>query len=198
VTKPAPRHRPRRASALSALALVLLLAGAACGDDDDSAPSAPTDTSGGPQVGDHVHAAYGIFICDHFEDPLFDAGGDPLGIHTHGDGLIHIHPFSEEAAGDRATLKLFLDDVGVEVTPDGITRPPGVEVRDGDDCNGKPSAVQIAVWDGPDDPTPTLYDGEPTKVPLKADELITIAFAPAGTDIPKPPSASIVGNPGDI
>jgi len=33
-----------------------------------------------------------------------DAQQDVLGIHTHGDGLIHIHPFSDSAAGVNANL----------------------------------------------------------------------------------------------
>ena len=30
---------------------------------------------------------------------FIDAAGDPHGIHTHGDGVIHIHPFTDAAGG---------------------------------------------------------------------------------------------------
>ena len=49
---------------------------------------------------DHWHAAYGMYVCDHFLPPVTDAKEDVLGIHTHGEGVIHIHPFSAAASGD--------------------------------------------------------------------------------------------------
>ncbi|HZM43156.1 MAG TPA: hypothetical protein VFB94_28765, partial [Acidimicrobiales bacterium] len=42
---------------------------------------------------DHWHAAFGVYICGEFQPnpPLFES---PVGIHTHDDGVIHIHPTS--------------------------------------------------------------------------------------------------------
>src|SRR5437660_9818680 len=49
-----------------------------------------TSGSQPPRAGvDHWHVAYGIFICDHFDPAMPDNGQDPVGIHTHGDGIIH-------------------------------------------------------------------------------------------------------------
>ena len=50
---------------------------------------------------DHWHAAYGVYVCDTFLPSWVDAIEDRDGIHTHGDGIIHIHPFSSAASGDR-------------------------------------------------------------------------------------------------
>ena len=46
-------------------------------------------TSAQPSIGDHIHAALDIYVCGQQEPnlPIFEAG-----VHTHGDGLIHIHP----------------------------------------------------------------------------------------------------------
>ena len=46
-------------------------------------------TAAQPSIGDHIHAALDIYVCGQKEPnlPFFEAG-----IHTHGDGLIHIHP----------------------------------------------------------------------------------------------------------
>src|SRR6476619_3770453 len=52
---------------------------------------------------DHWHAAYGVYLCDQFAPPITDTR-DPKGIHTHGDGIIHIHPFVRSSSGNNATL----------------------------------------------------------------------------------------------
>ena len=56
-----------------------------------------------PTLNDHWHAAYGIWNCGQWEPALVDAGQDLNGIHTHTDGVIHIHPFSSASTGNRAT-----------------------------------------------------------------------------------------------
>ena len=57
---------------------------------------------------DHWHTAYGVYICDKFitafPHGLDQNAADPLGIHSHGDGVIHIHPFSSTTSGKNATL----------------------------------------------------------------------------------------------
>jgi uncharacterized cupredoxin-like copper-binding protein len=57
--------------------------------------------TGAPRINqDHWHATYQVFICGQRQRnfPTWEAG-----VHTHGDGVIHIHPFvtSEEGAGAR-------------------------------------------------------------------------------------------------
>jgi len=57
--------------------------------------------TGAPRINqDHWHATYQIFICGKRQPnlPTWEAG-----VHTHADGVIHIHPFtpSEEGAGAR-------------------------------------------------------------------------------------------------
>ena len=51
--------------------------------------------AGDPGLEDHWHTAYNIFVCDEVIPTVFtnDSEDDRTGIHTHGDGLIHIHPF---------------------------------------------------------------------------------------------------------
>src|SRR5687768_11164723 len=53
---------------------------------------------------DHWHAAYVLYLCDYCSQPLSDEGEDKNGIHTHDDNLIHIHPFTQAAAGKNATV----------------------------------------------------------------------------------------------
>ena len=74
------------------------------------------EATSAPRVGDHWHSAYDIYVCSESEVPLNDftfRGGwrgkiiverDPNGLHTHGDGLIHIHPFNSLASGKDAQI----------------------------------------------------------------------------------------------
>ena len=137
---------------------------------------------------DHWHAAIGFDICGDFA-PAVNEDADPLGIHTHGDGVIHIHPFVARSAGARATLGVFLETVKVTATRSRIDLP-GMPVKEnGDKCDGRAAKVRMHVWDSrsPDDEG-REYDGDPGSLRLKDNQLITVAFLPDGVDIPKPPS----------
>ena len=131
---------------------------------------------------DHWHAAYGIYACDEFLPPLTDER-DPKGIHSHGDGIIHIHPFVRSAAGRNATLEVFADAIGLELEDDRLEVPGGETYNAGDDeCDGKDAIVQVKVND-------KLVTEEVASIKLNDGDLITIAFAPKGAELPKPPSA---------
>jgi len=71
-----------------------------------SQPDPFTDLPGPLQNLDHWHSVYGVWDCtanDGAGDwvPKFGSTLDDWGIHSHGDGIIHIHPFFEESAGRR-------------------------------------------------------------------------------------------------
>lgn len=149
-----------------------------------------------PNIGDHWHAAYGIYACDEFLAPLADAGADASGIHTHQDGLIHIHPFSTRYTGEGANLDAFAQQVGLELSDEGFRLPGGEAFQNGDDCGGEPGVVQVKVWDSVSDPDGRVLEGDFGSFAPPESSLVTIAFAPEGTDVPKPPSAGTV--PGDV
>ena len=152
-----------------------------------------------PAIGqDHWHAAYGVNICGKLHPGLTDTQGDRYGIHSHGDGLIHIHPTSANAAGKKAQLGVFLDEVGVELTKTSIDMPDSAKKENGDKCGSKPGRVQVAVWETPDDETATIVKDDPNTLRLKQAQVILIAFVPEGTKLEKPPSAGQVHNPSDL
>lgn len=138
--------------------------------------------------GDHWHSAIAFYVCGSFV-PNLPEGDDPLGIHGHGDNVIHIHPFGASAAGKRATLGVYFDSVSAEVTDDRIGLPGQDSKRNGDRCDNGPGVVQAKVWDtrSPTDPG-RIVEGDPSNIRPQDNQLITIAFVPEGTDIPKPPS----------
>ena len=154
-----------------------------------------------PRVGaDHWHAAIGFYICNQFAANVPDNGQDPLGIHTHGDGIVHTHPFSSQSAGKKAILKVWFDTVGVDASATQFKLPGEASAhKDGQDCNGKPANVVTKVWDTrAASDTGHIVSGDPGNIKLRDQELITIAFVPDGTDIPKPQSEAQLDNLSDV
>lgn len=151
-----------------------------------------------PRLGDHLHAAYGIYLCDDFAPPLADRHGDAKGIHTHSDGLVHVHPTSTSATGKRANLGVFADEIDLEISATSLKLPGQEKRENGDKCGDKEGRVQVVAWDSNADETPTVASGDPRKLKFEEGKLVTIAFAPRGAEIPKPPSAPTVTAPSDV
>ncbi len=148
---------------------------------------------------DHWHVAYAFYLCNgakgEFIPPIPDQT-DPVGIHTHADGVIHVHPFTNSVAGKNAVLGVFTKTVGVTLNA-GELKVPSFKgytshtYHDTDSCGGKPGRVQVQVFTSPADTTGTLWKGDPRQVPLKDKQMITIAFMPKGDKIPPPPASDI-------
>jgi hypothetical protein len=148
-----------------------------------------------PLIGDHWHAAYGVNVCGQWQPPLEDAGPDDSGIHTHGDGLIHIHPFSTRYTGDGANLGAFADMVDLELDDDRLTLPSGETYETGDDCGGRPGRVQVEAFEGPGDPDGELLGGDFADHALGDGEVVVIAFVPEGTETGLPPTVPRLQDP---
>ena len=142
-------------------------------------------------TGDHWHAAYGIYLCDGFQPPI-TSDKDPQGIHTHNDGVIHIHPFTRVVSGRRATFGVFADTVGLSVSEDRVKVPGGKSYKNGDKCGKKKGEVQVFL-------NGDKRLGDPKKIRLRNRDLLVIAFAPAGAEFPKePPTKSQLDNLSDV
>lgn len=153
---------------------------------------------------DHWHSAYGIYICDEFlpDLPEFTAPQNG-GNHTHGDGLIHVHPFSNARAGQNATLVNWFRDAGAmlgggdQLSDDRLGVPGGDTYVEGEDsCDGVEGdpIVQVAVWDAA---IRAVEGEEPDRIVtedfgsirFEADGMAyTIAYAPEGAELPPPPT----------
>jgi hypothetical protein len=142
---------------------------------------------------DHWHAAFGVYICGEFQPnvPLFES---PVGIHTHDDGVIHIHPTSGGGAGENATLGVFLDGAGIDLSNDKLTMNDKTWEEGKDQCDGKDGELVVAQWKDVQDPDskPAIILRDFNDIRFRQNgEGYTIAFVPEGTtDIPKPPSAA--------
>ena len=153
-----------------------------------------------PKVGDHIHAAYGIYVCETFLDPLPDGAPDTLGIHTHGDGIVHIHPFGGAASGKNATMAVWGKTDGIEFSSNGFT-VSGATYENGFDCNGQPATVKLYVWNADDTSTaPQIIESADIGgYRLDKDRLaVTLAVVPDGTDVPPPPSIPTLDNLSDV
>lgn len=171
--------------------------------------SAPTKDLSAPRPdGDHWHTAVGFDICGKFQ-PNIKQFEDPAGIHTHGDGVIHIHPFSlakgkNPFSGKNANLGAYMRFVRQAqgkgtVTAQQIKLPGGVSKVNGDKCGGKTAQVQIKTWKkGEPEEGGQLYTGDPEKLLLQDNLLLTVAFVPKGDKIPQPPSAPQLDKLNDV
>ncbi len=158
-----------------------------------------------PQTTDHWHAAYGTYLCDHFADPLTDIGSDALGIHTHGEGIVHIHPFLNSAAGTNAKTGIFFDQVGLDISNDQISLPSGESMAEDDDqCDGEDAIVQVAKWNSAEaaaagEKPDQIFTDDFRDIRFTADrEAFTIAFLPEGADIPAPESIPTLDDLSDV
>jgi len=156
----------------------------------------------------HWHAAYGMYDCDHFLQPITNQNdsynGVPIGIHTHGDGIIHIHPFTTSASGRNAKLGWFakttgftLTDTVIDVSAPSVGVGDGKKMSTGDTCtvNGKQQTakLKIAVWETRHAAKPVIYTSGFRNIAFTANEMLfTMALVPDGVDIPKPVSEPVL------
>lgn len=157
------------------------------------------DLAGVPQLGDHIHMALAVNVCGKFQPdiPEFES---PVGLHSHGDGVLHIHPFSQLGVGSNATLGRFFQDARegqpkVEVSISNTTLDYlGKKYTEGKStCKGvsKPQ-LRVAYWPDVADATskPQVTTGGFPDVGLnKGGGGITIFYGDPKADIPRPPNS---------
>jgi hypothetical protein len=175
--------------------------------------SRPADGSGSPRVGDHWHAAFGIYVCDTYEPKLIgnkeEGSTDPstgnriydnvqfglTGIHSHDDGIMHWHPYSSKASGNRARLGVFLKVYGIKLSESEVSLP---DDQGGDSwstkdtkCDGKDTVVKVIRWDDyADSSSSETFTSNLSDVRLtKNGQVFVIAIVPKDADVPLPPWA---------
>lgn len=150
------------------------------------------EATSAPRLGDHWHSVYDIYSCvgegNWTWRPKVVVERDPDGIHTHGDGLIHIHPFNSLATGRRAQLGTFFKAFGGYISDSAIKLDTGEVMEEGFDCGGQPAVLTVARFDAQDrNRDPQLYTEGLEEIRfLKNLEAFTIGFLPAGEVPPAP------------
>jgi len=148
------------------------------------------DAVASPRVGkDHWHAVYDVYDCvsDSFM-PAFQGTLDPHGIHSHADGLMHIHPFDGSASGADAKLGVFFDSMGATVNTNEISAPDFATLNAGVECNGQPSVIKIARFQvDPEIKLVQVYDSNLSSIHYDHNrEAFTIARVAPDQEIPQP------------
>jgi hypothetical protein len=164
-----------------------------------TAPPQPADpASGRPQ--DHWHTYLGADICGQWLTPVpaFENSAQnasvQAGIHSHGDGLIHTHPFTTAEAGKNATLGKYAGYGGWSVSSDSIDAWVGPKGDQGDTSWSNGDTCAFGKFKGQKGNLVWAVDGKP-KTGNPSDyhqqdgETIAIGFLPKEAKLGFPPGA---------
>jgi hypothetical protein len=152
----------------------------------------------GPSLGDHWHAALGVNICGWWKENMPEFVSRPgsrvhFGLHTHGDGLIHVEPSSTADTHENATLGRFFDNAGWELTERSIEVWDKTRLVDGAACpslGDRPVKLRWTV-------NGTEQQGDPRRYLLSDQDVIAVTFLPEGEELGPPPQALRLKTPTD-
>jgi hypothetical protein len=184
----------------------------------NEAPKYADQTTG--QAGDHWHTYLAVNVCGEWLDPMpaFEKPYDNpsatfnAGIHSHGDGLIHTHPFQSSEAGTNATIGKFFSYGGWSISEDSIDLGGANSTHK--QWPGPASAPKQTTWSAGETCPFGQYKGEKIEMTWYVDgkektgnpsdyrqqngESVAVYFLPKGADKPFPPDAcSAFANIGD-
>lgn len=153
-----------------------------------------------PEAGeDHWHSSFSVYACDQWLPPT-STTEHGNGIHSHADGLIHIHPSNPQAAGPNATLGEYLSASGALLTDDSYVPGPGEAptiLDEATGCDGAPAELVVARWAAEDpDAGPEVFRSDLAEYRFRTDgEIFTLALLPEGQPVPRDPSTDPVASP---
>lgn len=132
-------------------------------------------------------------ICGKIEPSLPPSPATTtIGIKTPGDGIIKVQPLTAADTGHNATLGRFASHYpGLVLTSSEVRYPGGPLYKNGQSCEGKPGQLEVMNWSNPTATKGTLAAGNPDDLLLENGQLITVAFLPKDSSIPKPPGTVV-------
>lgn len=146
--------------------------------------------------GDHWHNSFGISVCGEWAPPL-TSSRDDHGIHSHQDGVIHIHPWSNQSAYENATLGLFFDTMEITVTDADITLDSGELMSAESGCSGTPATMRLVRWQNPqtEPSNHTTIDADFGAQQFTADGVgYALVIGPADAPVEPPPSTALLSD----
>ena len=173
---------------------VLGVALIALAKNDNSSSKSASAKGPGAKLGDHWHAAIGINVCGTWQANLPQYEPSPnTGVHSHGDGYMHLHPYSAAGAGRNANIGLFYRQAGDKVSASEIKFNKETH-KNGDVCDNldkKPGLVRWTV-NGQE------KTGNPANYAPNDRDVIALAFVPRDAEIGTPPVALAGNGPSDV
>ena len=165
------------------------------------------DLGGVPQLGDHIHQAIGVNVCGEWKGDLSEFESQ-IGIHTHGDGVLHIHPHSQLGVGVNATLGRYMENAreegGLDVDiSDSKLDYLGEDIEEGEtECEGvEDPQLRLAYWPNAADTSskPEILTGDFEDRRLTEDgAAITIFYGDPDADVELPPHAANLAELGAV
>ena len=162
-----------------------------------------------PTVGQTWHAALAVDICGTMEPALpATPTGATTGLTSAGSGVLLIAPKSSSEAGHNATLGKFASGyTGMKLTNTTVQYPGakttlyknGATCPTGTPDAGKKGEVRARSWtlstSGAGKETKQVgghYAAKPAGLRFANSQLITLAFVPANTSVPKVPASTVL------
>lgn len=160
-----------------------------------------TVSSSGPPTTSQVwHAALAIDICGTIEPPLPPSTNTKeTGLTAGAQGVVTIAPLNSSESGANATLGKFVSGYkGLQLSSSTLQYPGKQVWTNGDVCpkgtpdHGKPGVVIVDSWNNFESKGKgTETSGPPEDLLWRNGQLVTMAFVPATSTVPKPPASSI-------
>jgi hypothetical protein len=152
-----------------------------------------------PTVGQVWYSGFQFDLCGTQEaPPPASPNATTVGLTTSGDGVIQIAPKTKSEAGLNATLGRFVSDYpGMTLTQTSVAYPGQKALTNNETCAkgtpdaGKKGIVQVKYWPSFASNSSRAVQGDPGHLKLAQNSLVTIAFAPAGTTISRPPGTVV-------
>ncbi|MGD0883032.1 MAG: hypothetical protein ABSB09_15820 [Acidimicrobiales bacterium] len=189
------------------LALIIVVGLALVGLSRYQLSHRTSSSAGPPTTSQTWYAALGTDICGTVEPDLpantdksatSNATPKQTGLHSNGNGVVTISPLTSSEAGSNATLGTFVSHYkGLELSDTTLQYPGKPAYTNGDVCpkgtpdSGKPGVVIVYSWPNFTAKQGSETPGNPQSLLFQNGQLITMAFVPATTSIPKPPASAI-------
>jgi len=156
-------------------------------------------SSGPPTTSQTWYAGLGIDTCGTIQPNLpANTAKSKKGLTANGNGVVTITPSDPSESGANATLGKFVSGYkGLVLSNSTLQYPGKTAYTNGDVCPkgspdaGKPGVVIVYSWPNFTAKQGAETPGDPQKLLFQNGQLITMAFIPTNSTVPKPPASVI-------
>jgi hypothetical protein len=185
----------------AALAVIIIVGLALIGISRYQLTHRSTSSAGPPTTSQTWYAGLAVDICGTVQPNLpASTNKSKTGLTANGNGVVTIAPKNSSESGSNATLGKFVSNYkGLELTNSTLQYPGKPAYVNGEVCpkgtpdSGKPGVVIVYSWPNFTSKHGAETPGDPQNLLFQNGQLVTMAFIPANSSVPKPP-ASVITN----